>query len=136
MPKTIHLGPLKVSIYADGYVAAGMTACGRGHVEQDEGELTSMTLIAAEVTCKVCMKTLAFRSTIGSATPSIVKIPRMRTSVFRARGIFDENWNRKLRSRLGLPDNPVTAAERTEILGSEDEIHAGYDARKTYKGLA
>jgi hypothetical protein len=131
MPKTIHAGPLRISIYADGYIAAGMTACGRGNSEQDQTELAAMSLLVSEVTCHACMKTQAFSTAANDKIiPSITNIPRMRTAVFRARGVFDEEWNRRLRLRLGLPENSISADERSALLATEDDIYAGYARKK------
>lgn len=112
-----------------------MIACGRRYCEVDDVELASVSLLISEVTCKACMKSRLFKTSVGIAKPRINNIPRMRTSVYRARGAFDEKWNYKLRSRFGLPENSITADERAELLAMEDQIHAGYAARKAVKGL-
>jgi hypothetical protein len=62
--------------------------------------------------------------------PSIANIPRMRTAVFRTRGVFDEERNRRLRLRLGLPENSISADERSVLLATEDDIYAGYTHKK------
>ncbi len=131
MSKTIHAGPLTISIYAGGYIAAGITACGRGDSEQDETEIASMSLLVSDVTCQACMKTQAFKTAANDKIiPSIANTPRMRTAVFRARGVFDEEWNRRLRLRLGLPENSISADERSALLATEDDIYAGYARKK------
>jgi hypothetical protein len=77
------------------------------------------------------MKTQAFKTAANDKIiPSIVNIPRMRTAVFRARGVFDEEWNRRLRLRLGLPENSISADERSTLLATEDDICAGYARKK------
>jgi len=130
---TVHLFPVQVCIYADGYTVAGGAACDHPGLSDLRRDLPLNTMMRPfAVTCRKCERHLLFPAALraiedGAAPPyRVAVVDRMAHRIYRRGGRYDINENNRLREWLGLDATYPQEEMLKELLANEDRIHHGH----------
>lgn len=101
----IHFGPTVIIVYADGYTVGHDIACA-APIRIDEIQSTRSPY---EVDCRGCRESAPFIEALAlyeqtgiPPVPEAQYVPRMASSVFRSRGVYNIAENNRVREKLGM----------------------------------
>lgn len=137
----IHLLPTQITVYADGFTRAGVTACGNpsaySEIEGNEvGDVMNTALRPYAVTCPTCLESDLYHSYLKayelkkSPPYSVLTLDTLSHRIYKNRGIYDVVANNQLRAWLGFVSIFPSEETRARLMTVRDQKEQIYKAKR------